>query len=140
MKKKRLYESTCVICGATIVSTRLHRKTCSVSCRKKHNRMLVKEAHERAKAKAYCAFCHDEFIRQVPGQIYCKKKCALAAGHIRQKAMYMVNGRKPRPLVTVAGGPATRTCLACGRPFDSSWIGNRICERCQRLAAEMASL
>lgn len=27
--------------------------------------------------------------------------------------------------------PARRTCLACGREFDSAHCGNRICDRCK---------
>ncbi len=28
--------------------------------------------------------------------------------------------------------PITRPCLACDRPFDSMWIGNRVCSDCKK--------
>ena len=48
-------------------------------------------------------------------------------------ALYLTDDRKPKPLVKVAGGPAIRTCLNCGKPFESDWIGNRICDTCMKL-------
>lgn len=30
---------------------------------------------------------------------------------------------------------ATRTCLGCGKDFDSAWIGNRSCKNCSASAA-----
>lgn len=27
--------------------------------------------------------------------------------------------------------PAKRLCLACARPFDSAWCGNRLCAKCR---------
>ena len=29
------------------------------------------------------------------------------------------------------GDKDKRTCLGCGIKFDSLWIGNRLCKRCQ---------
>ena len=32
---------------------------------------------------------------------------------------------------------ATRTCLKCGRPFDSTGPGNRICRKCHAINAKL---
>ena len=50
------------------------------------------------------------------------------------KTCYGLGAEKKRMIVKVAGGPAMRSCLCCGRTFASLWIGNRICEACQRQA------
>lgn len=33
---------------------------------------------------------------------------------------------------------AKRTCLRCGKPFDSLWIGNRLCAHCGGAGAKTA--
>jgi hypothetical protein len=37
-----------------------------------------------------------------------------------------------------APGSQSRKCLPCQRPFFSSWIGHRICPRCEPLVMECA--
>lgn len=37
-----------------------------------------------------------------------------------------------RPVAEKEEGAATRTCLRCGQPFKSEWIGNRMCKNCSK--------
>lgn len=37
------------------------------------------------------------------------------------------HGGKNRAPVTLT----TRNCLGCERPFESTWFGNRLCDRCR---------
>jgi len=130
----RIYETKCTVCGAVIVSNRLDRKVCSPECLKEYRRRLAREYQRRQRATMICAYCKQEFIPARAGQIYCRRKCAVSAKNVLKNALYITNDKKPLPLVRAAGGPATRTCLCCGRQFASSWIGNRMCEACQKYA------
>lgn len=136
---KRLYETPCVVCGTLIVSPRLHRKACSPECLRKYRNRLVREKYRQKKSIMSCAYCHGEFTPKKAGQIYCGRKCSVAAMNVRKTALYLTDDRKPRPIVKVAGGPATRACLCCGRSFASQWIGNRICTPCIRIANKSAT-
>jgi len=131
---KRLYETPCVVCGTLIVSPRLHRKACSPECLREYRRRLAREHQRRKRAMAICPTCKQEFMPVKANQIYCRRKCAVSAKNVLKNALYITNDKKPLPLVRAAGGPATRTCLCCGRQFASSWIGNRMCEACQKYA------
>ena len=41
------------------------------------------------------------------------------------------SGYRGAPNSTPEPPPVTRLCMNCGRAFASTWIGNRLCERCK---------
>ena len=49
----------------------------------------------------------------------------------------MTNRRENNPLYRLAPAPSpklkqeARLCMLCRKLFDSSWIGNRMCDRCK---------
>ncbi|MQA64523.1 MAG: hypothetical protein GEU76_01265 [Alphaproteobacteria bacterium] len=36
-----------------------------------------------------------------------------------------------KPVSDDEGAPKLRDCLACRRPFNSTWVGERICHKCK---------
>jgi len=97
---------------------------------------LYRENKEREKRTRICPICKGKFVVKTvtSPRKYCGHRCAEKAANQMNTIRYITSGKKPRPIVKVAGGPAMRSCLCCGRTFASLWIGNRICEACQRQA------
>jgi hypothetical protein len=42
---------------------------------------------------------------------------------------------KPAAETPLAGGRKPRRCLMCHNPFDSEWVGERVCRRCKDTSA-----
>lgn len=53
------------------------------------------------------------------------REWGLPAGRLYSAASHLSRVRAKRP------NAARRTCLCCGRKFQSAWIGNRICDGCK---------
>ena len=132
----KIYTIKCEICGTQIVTNYFNRRCCSDECRREMRKRLYRERKEREARTRICPICKGMFVvRTITStRKYCGRRCAEKAANNMNASRYIANDKKPLPLVRAAGGPAMRSCLCCGRTFASLWIGNRICEACQRQA------
>lgn len=69
------------------------------------------------------------------------KREPIAGGKARVRLEPFYGERASKPIG--AGSPTemeikTRTCLKCGKPFDSAGPGNRICPSCQKINARVS--
>ena len=45
------------------------------------------------------------------------------------------NSYSNAPKTSDATSKKTRRCLSCGNPFESEWVGNRVCKKCKDTTA-----
>jgi hypothetical protein len=131
----KIYTIKCEICGTQIVTNYFNRRCCSDECRREMRKRLYRENKEREKKTRICPICKGKFVVKTvtSPRKYCGHRCAEKAANQMNTIRYITSGKKPRPIVKVAGGVAMRKCLSCGKEFRSCWIGNRICDTCMKL-------